>query len=378
VVLGGSVATNREQIRFVYDRLRHGDLQSLLRVARRKRPASAPVAAPARPSARIPDGFLGSVCEGPLVDMGEVGDGRYAGIYSPGYEAGYAETYIHDQFTAGAEDYQRFYTNYEFVENLIRRGMAMAGWADRTPQAILDIGSGAGNSVIPLRRMFPGVELVASDLSLELLRLLAAALRERGMADKVSVMQLNAEELVFKRHSFDLVVGAAILHHLFHPERTLEGCARILGGIAVFFEPMQGANWMLRTLYAAILEDPRAAELPAELRRYLSSRVRFFDDRVCTDKELPQYLRMDDKWMFTKEYFRDIASRAGFRKCLIQPIGNPDQQIRAKLQVHMKGHGTTVAALPKWIQDLIDELEAGIPKPLRGQILGDAIVVMSQ
>ncbi len=32
-------------------------------------------------------------------------------------------------------------------------------------------------------------------------------------------MQLNAEELVFEDAQFDLDVGSAILHHLFHPEK---------------------------------------------------------------------------------------------------------------------------------------------------------------
>ena len=91
----------------------------------------------------------------------------------------------------------------------------------------------------------------------------------------------------------------------------LEGCARILrpGSVALFFEPMQGANWMVRSFYAAVLAHQRAPELPTDLQRYLRNRIRFFDDRVCTDKDQPKFLKMDDKWMFTREYFHDIAER---------------------------------------------------------------------
>ncbi|GEM_PF-867676 len=370
------MTNNKERLLSVAARLRRGDLASLARGLMPRR--RVPDLISAGTTARVTTGFLGQVCDRPLIDLGEVGDGRYAGIHTPGYADGYAETYIHDQFVAGAEAYQRFYTNYEFFENLIRRGLELGGWRSRAPQAILDIGSGAGNSVIPLRRMFPDVPLVASDLSLELLRLLNLALHDRGMADAVSVMQLNAEELIFRDRSFDLVVGAAILHHLFHPERTLEGCARILrpGGVALFFEPMQGANWMVRTFYAAVLADPRAGELSPNLRRYLRNRIRFFDDRVCTDKDQPQFLKMDDKWMFTREYFLDIAERSGFSACHIQPIGDPARQVSGKLQVHMKGFGQAIKDLPVWVQQLLDEVEAGIPTALRSQVLGDAILVL--
>jgi ubiquinone/menaquinone biosynthesis C-methylase UbiE len=65
------------------------------------------------------------------------------------------------------------------------------------PLTILDLGSGAGNTVFPLLDLYPNATLIASDLSIPLLR----ALRRKQVAEygqrDCRVMQLNAEELVF-------------------------------------------------------------------------------------------------------------------------------------------------------------------------------------
>ena len=42
----------------------------------------------------------------------------------------------------------------------------------------------------------------------------------------------------------------------------------------------------------------------------------------------------------------------------------------------MKGFGQAMKDLPVWMQQLLDQVEAGIPAALRSQVLGDAILVL--
>ena len=307
-------------------------------------------------------------------------DEGFHGILTPGYEAGYTDNFIHDQFTSGAEAYEKFYTNHPFFKHQIERGLELGGWQDRQPNAILDIGSGAGNSVIPLVQMFPAAKIVASDLSLELLALLGKALKANGEHENVATLQLNAENIAFKEQSFDLIVGAAILHHLFYPEKAILGSAKALkkDGLAIFFEPMQGANFLIRMIYSIVLRDPRSRKLPARLQRYMGNRIKFFEDRRPLDKSDPKFLKMDDKWMFPRQYFADLAKQSGCSDYFLAPIGSPNEQIMGKMAVHMRGYGGQFEDLPDWIIDMINDFDANIPESMRQEFIGDAVVVFKK
>lgn len=69
-------------------------------------------------------------------------------------------------------------------------------------------------------------------------------------------MQLNAEELIFESGEIDLVVGGAILHHLFDPSKTLKEAYKVLkpGGYAIFYEPFEAGNQIVKLIFERILE----------------------------------------------------------------------------------------------------------------------------
>jgi ubiquinone/menaquinone biosynthesis C-methylase UbiE len=215
----------------------------------------------------------------PLGDLGSV-DRRWAGIYSPNYEDEQVHKFIHKQFLEDASTYVQRYQNTEFWKYLIGRGLEHAEVRSATP-FILDLGSG-GNSVFPLLDLFPTAGIVASDLSLPLLKILKDYMEQRYADRSFAVVQLNAEEVFFADNQFDLVVGGAILHHLFHPEKTIAECARVLrpGGSAIFFEPFEAGHQVLALTLRSLLD--RNGRLQGGEEPLQPAVVRFFE-ALCHD-----------------------------------------------------------------------------------------------
>ena len=259
---------------------------------------------------------------------------------------------IHSLFREKAKEYVRAYQGTQYFEYLLGKAFEKAGFQRfDEPLRILDICSGAGNSVVPLLAMFPQAEVIASDLSVELLAMLKQLLLSQGTADRCTLVQMNAERLDFEDGAVDLVVGAAALHHLFRPDLTIASCARILrpGGLAVFFEPFETGFMYMKLLYQEILADPRAGEIDAAVRLFLEEMLIDINRRTGEDKSDPIFKQVDDKWFFTADYFREHSRRYGFRDCTIYPLSTGTREFEDKLGVILRlGLDRKPEALPDW------------------------------
>lgn len=96
------------------------------------------------------------------------------------------------------------------------------------PQAserLLDIATGGGHVA---RTFAPYVaEVVASDLTPEILAHAAASFTEQGLAN-ITTALADAEEIPFPDASFDLVTCRIAPHHFPYPERFVQEAARVL------------------------------------------------------------------------------------------------------------------------------------------------------
>ena len=92
------------------------------------------------------------------------------------------------------------------------------------------MGSGSGaNSIVPCFNLFPGARQVASDLSGDLLLMLADYAADTGLSDRVICVVMDcAMAGNVAPGCFDLVTGASILHHLFRPSQGIDAAARAL------------------------------------------------------------------------------------------------------------------------------------------------------
>ncbi len=289
-----------------------------------------------------------------LLSLGKMTrDSDLEGIWVPeDLTAQEVDNCIHELFRQKAKEYVRAYQKPQHFENLLRTAFARSCFTRfDEPLRILDICSGAGNSVIPLLSIFPKAEIIASDLSVELLAMLKHLLASQNAADRCTLVQMNAERLELADGSVDLVVGAAALHHLFRPDLTIAACGRILrnGGLAVFFEPFEIGFVFMKFLYLRILGDPRAGKIDAPVRKFLQDLLTDINRRMGDDKSDPIFKQVDDKWFFSTHYFREHSRRHGFKSCTTYSLLSPEQHFEDKMKSLLRlGINRQPDALPEW------------------------------
>jgi SAM-dependent methyltransferase len=129
---------------------------------------------------------------------------------------------------------------------------ALTDLARNQPEArVLDLGCGGGHvsfNVAPHVR-----EVVAYDLSPEMLEVVARAAKERGLGNVVTKQGL-AESLPFGDESFEFVLSRFSAHHWRDFEAGLREAARVLkpGGIAGFVDTVSPGTPLLDTYFQTI------------------------------------------------------------------------------------------------------------------------------
>jgi ubiquinone/menaquinone biosynthesis C-methylase UbiE len=318
--------------------------------------------------------FVESVVQGALVDLSTVAGQGLQGILIPRADLGVSKIGITEQFLADAQTYHDRYTSIPYWSWLI--GEATKGRLHEPPSIILDIGSGSGNSVLPCLEMFPAARIVATDLSESLLAILRDHIGTNPASrQRTALVCLDATRAEFVENSVDLVVGAAILHHLIDPAPCIRRACQALrpGGIAVFFEPFEAGNAVLRTAYERILAEDAIREsdrLPERTGQTLRALINDFRVRAGTDKSADIFQHIDDKWLFTRGYFESIARAIGFVSVEVDPLWAGADVFVMQTGTYLKlAQGLTqeaaAAALPGWAWDVLRSTDAAFSLELK-------------
>jgi ubiquinone/menaquinone biosynthesis C-methylase UbiE len=320
---------------------------------------------------------VASVFAEPLVDLGTQTP-AFAGIYAPQSSIGATKVGVTSQFLENAEEYHRAYFDTEYWNFLLGNALEAAG-EPSAPRRIIDIGSGSGNSVIPLANRFPDAEIIATDISPQLLAILRDFLRQRPDSDRrFGLVCVDAMAAQYQPEVAELAVGAAILHHILEPERVLASCFRALapGGWAIFFEPFEAGNALLKFTYRRILSQASAAETAMPGMQFLERMAEDYRRRERPRSD-PIYRELDDKWMFTRTFFDRARTEQGWSELITYALNVSPTGLRDQATVHLRlGMGLKPDALPEWAWSIIDETDASISDDLRKELAQEGAVLM--
>jgi ubiquinone/menaquinone biosynthesis C-methylase UbiE len=119
-----------------------------------------------------------------------------------------------------------------------KAGEAFANFLQRighTPNRVLDVGSGSGDTLLALADRFATAELVGVDLCQPLLDISRQKTSKRGLDSRVRFEHASATGLPFPDASFDAVFSQDTLHMVDDPVQMLNEFARVMepGGIAL-------------------------------------------------------------------------------------------------------------------------------------------------
>jgi ubiquinone/menaquinone biosynthesis C-methylase UbiE len=173
-----------------------------------------------------------------------------------------------------------------------------------------------GSATIPLLQLLPDARVIATELSVPMLQVLKEKLAgESDLLERCTLVQLNAEEVDFVENSIDLLVGAAVLHHLFKPETLLARARQCLkpGGSAIFFEPFENGYGVMNLIFSRVLRENQSTipALTERQRRYFEYTRDYWTSMHGRDKSSAFFQGADDKWLFTRAYLTEAARAQG-------------------------------------------------------------------
>ena len=333
-----------------------------------------------RSGTRQPPSWAGALFGRPLIPLAP-GPGVAATVW--GVDGDRIAGRISEQFKANAGEYHARYAASAHFEALFREALAKLELTVPDAPLIFDMGSGSGvNSIVPCFNLFPGARQVASDLSGDLLVMLAGYAAENGLSDRVICVVMDAMGSAVLPERFDLVTGASILHHLVRPVLGLTAAARALkpGGQAIFFEPFEGYG-LIRLAYERILAEAqlRGAPLAPAVEAALRAMTIDIAARTNPDPKAPGFADMDDKWLFSREQFEVMARNAGFERVQFRSHNDHPTLYRDLTTVQLRlGSGRDDLVLPDWALAIMDAFDEALPRTAKNQLMLEGSVVLTK
>jgi len=263
-----------------------------------------------------------SLIEVPLESLSKHLGEKYSDIYAP---IGFIDTEkigISHQFLDDAEVYHTNYFEPKSMKSLMQVALDVSEANFINPN-IFDLGSGSGNSVFACLELFPNCKILATDLSPQLLSILTKLKKHHYPNAHVECVAIDALNVKLKPSSFDIFIGAAILHHLINIDDVFKQAFSALKnhGHTYFFEPMLSGYIAMLSLLNTLIKmnkhfkiklEPNAIEVINRMIMTLSVRANIYVKMgVVRIKDL------DDKLLLTNKEIEQAARAAGFRKVKI-------------------------------------------------------------
>jgi len=161
---------------------------------------------------------------------------------------------------------------------------------------VLEVGCGIGTDSINFARA--GAELTAVELSGESLAIARQRAEVMGVADRISFLQANAEELssVVDDGPYDLIYSFGVIHHTPHPERALAQMRALAApGTTLKLMVYHRRSWKVFWILA------------------LQERGRFWKADELISKHSEAQTGCPVTFTYTRRQARELVERNGFR-----------------------------------------------------------------
>jgi len=132
----------------------------------------------------------------------------------------------HSTLPVGTQEYFEAVAERKyFVEYHIPEFAEFDRWKGKR---VLEVGCGLGTATVSFA--LAGAEVTAVDMSSESLALARQNAKTRGVADRITFLEADAEELskYVEVEPYDLVYSFGVIHHTPHPERAIREMRRYL------------------------------------------------------------------------------------------------------------------------------------------------------
>ena len=287
------------------------------------------------------------------------------------------------QFIGDAETYhQNYFNRLDFLQ-LIDRCLLLANIDRDRKMRVLDIGSGGGSSVFAACQLLPRAEIFASDISPQLLGLLASLAASRDeLRGRIKVYCFDLHRRFFQPESFDIVIGAAILHHLLDPRAALMNVSRSLkpGGRIILIEPLEAGSLLLTSMYGRVLQVlGEVGQGDGELARLMKALRLDIQCRLGPPVEKSWTAKLDDKWVFDEPYLVDLAHQLKLSNVDVHPA-QPDLSgvYEGAFRSVLADSGNGGLAVPEPVWQCVREFDRGIDGGLKKRLCPTGIIVFTK
>ena len=146
----------------------------------------------------------------------------------------------------------------------------------------------------------------------------------------------------------------------------------------MFFEPFEFGHSILTLVFERIMSEAslRAGSLDPMVLHFMHLFTEDARRRLGRDKSSAIFREVDDKWMFSRSYLREVGKAAGFEKVRVESIHNPKNQITDRAAALLSlGANAQLSSLPAWTQTIVAQAESAFSET-RSDMIFEGIVTM--
>jgi SAM-dependent methyltransferase len=300
------------------------------------------------------------------------------GIYVTSDVVGHIGEGTTEQFKANSGIYDARYFKVSGQADLLTRAFGKFpdfDWAGAVD--ILDIGCGSGNATFTVLEMMPSSTVYATDISPDMVAILAKRAQDWGKADRIVPFVSNAERVLLNDGSFDLIIGSSMVHHLIEPEKFVDRILAALrpGGLCIFTEPFKAGHVVTRMFLDTCSTQPWLMEgIAPEILEFFRAYIVTIDAMCATDRSRLDYTSLDDKWMFPRSFFEEAGRRNGAGYGFFT-TNQPENRFRTNIETLVWLGLGQKWQMPEPARSFVDRFDAALPRDILDEFASEGCIV---